>query len=204
MRLLKYKVTDFRSVIDSGWVDVEQVTALIGVNESGKTNLLLPLWKLNPAVDGELRPNSDYPKTKFGMIRENPGKYTFITAIFDTDAHATKLAELSGAPVDAVRTVTVTRKYDGFYTIGFPDHSPKRNADSTEVQQLLSTAIQDFKGLSPLAKEGSLSDARRPEKVELEDRSTGLQWFLSFYLTRPCIRARRRGLSSSAQAGRCG
>jgi predicted ATP-dependent endonuclease of OLD family len=27
-----------------------------------------------------------------------------------------------------------------------------------------------------------VSDARRPEKVELEDRSTGLQWFLSFYL----------------------
>ncbi|MCL6251690.1 ATP-binding protein, partial [Altererythrobacter sp. KTW20L] len=27
-----------------------------------------------------------------------------------------------------------------------------------------------------------VSDAKRPEKVELEDRSTGLQWFLSFYL----------------------
>jgi hypothetical protein len=27
-----------------------------------------------------------------------------------------------------------------------------------------------------------VSDQRRPEKVELEDRSSGLQWFLSFYL----------------------
>jgi len=27
-----------------------------------------------------------------------------------------------------------------------------------------------------------VSDRRRPEKVELEDRSSGLQWFLSFYL----------------------
>jgi len=27
-----------------------------------------------------------------------------------------------------------------------------------------------------------VSDARRPEKIELEDRSSGLQWFLSFYL----------------------
>jgi energy-coupling factor transporter ATP-binding protein EcfA2 len=27
-----------------------------------------------------------------------------------------------------------------------------------------------------------VSDKRRPEKVELEDRSSGLQWFLSFYL----------------------
>jgi AAA domain, putative AbiEii toxin, Type IV TA system len=27
-----------------------------------------------------------------------------------------------------------------------------------------------------------VSDSKRPEKVELEDRSSGLQWFLSFYL----------------------
>ena len=54
MKLTRFRVTNFRSVKDSGWVDVDDVTALIGVNESGKTNLLLPLWKLNPALDGEI------------------------------------------------------------------------------------------------------------------------------------------------------
>lgn len=28
-----------------------------------------------------------------------------------------------------------------------------------------------------------VSDDKRPEDIELEGRSTGLQWFLSFYLT---------------------
>ena len=46
MKLTRFRVTNFRSVKDSGWVDIDDVTALIGVNESGKTNLLLPLWKL--------------------------------------------------------------------------------------------------------------------------------------------------------------
>ena len=32
MRLIKFKVQNFRSVVDSGWIDAEQVTALIGVN----------------------------------------------------------------------------------------------------------------------------------------------------------------------------
>ncbi len=41
--LLRYRVSNFRSVMDSGWLDADRVTALIGVNESGKTNLLLPL-----------------------------------------------------------------------------------------------------------------------------------------------------------------
>lgn len=46
MKLLKFRVTEFRSVLDSGWIEVENITALIGTNESGKTNILLPLWKL--------------------------------------------------------------------------------------------------------------------------------------------------------------
>ena len=65
MRLIKFRVTNYRSVIDSGWVDAERVTALIGVNELGKTNLLLPLWKLNPAREGEIKPTSDYPKGNY-------------------------------------------------------------------------------------------------------------------------------------------
>ncbi len=43
MRLLSFRVTDFRSVEDSGWIEADSVTALIGTNESGKTNLLVPL-----------------------------------------------------------------------------------------------------------------------------------------------------------------
>ena len=43
MKLIKFKVTNFRSVTDRGWIDASDVTALIEENEAGKTNLLLPL-----------------------------------------------------------------------------------------------------------------------------------------------------------------
>ena len=52
MRLTRYRVTNFRSIIDSGWINLDDVTTLVGENETGKTNLLLPLWKLNPAGGG--------------------------------------------------------------------------------------------------------------------------------------------------------
>jgi recombinational DNA repair ATPase RecF len=55
VRLIRFRVRDFRSVVDSDWIEVERVTALIGVNEPGKTNLLLPLWKLDPAREAEIR-----------------------------------------------------------------------------------------------------------------------------------------------------
>lgn len=158
MRLKKYKVTDFRSVIDSGWIDAEQVTALVGVNESGKTNLLLPLWKLNPAVDGELRPNSDYPKTKYGEIRADPSGYPFIRAVFETRTHAAKLAGLCGVDADNLRTVEVVRSYDGEYGVVFPDHLPPRSIEATQIRTLLSEAAAELAELAPLAKEGSLKD----------------------------------------------
>lgn len=41
MILKSFRVTEFRSVKDSGWIDAESITALIGTNESGKTNILL-------------------------------------------------------------------------------------------------------------------------------------------------------------------
>lgn len=43
MLLTGFQVESFRSIDKSEWIDVEDVTALIGTNESGKTNLLCAL-----------------------------------------------------------------------------------------------------------------------------------------------------------------
>ena len=40
MRLKQFRVTNFRNINDSGWIDLAGTTALVGRNESGKTNLL--------------------------------------------------------------------------------------------------------------------------------------------------------------------
>jgi hypothetical protein len=36
MKLAKYMVTNFRSVRDSGWLEADSVTALIGVNQGNR------------------------------------------------------------------------------------------------------------------------------------------------------------------------
>ena len=107
MKLARFKVMNFRSVDDSGGIEVDAVTALIGVNESGKTNLLLPLWKLNSARDGEIQPTADFPKTMFGQIRTDPSDYPFITAEFTTDDAAKRIAETAGIALEAAQVVQV-------------------------------------------------------------------------------------------------
>lgn len=47
MKLKKFKVTHFRYVIDSGWIKCDEFTTLIGINESGKSNIFSTLSKLS-------------------------------------------------------------------------------------------------------------------------------------------------------------
>src|SRR5262245_5640935 len=119
MRLTKFKVENFRSVEDSGWIDADRVTALVGVNESGKTNLLLPLWKLNPAREGELVPTSDYPKANYAAIKEKPSAFQFITAEFFSEELADVLAAKTSVPAKALHYIHVGRKFDGEHTVSF-------------------------------------------------------------------------------------
>jgi AAA15 family ATPase/GTPase len=78
LQLKKFKVTNFRSVIDSGWIDCDDVTTLVGVNEAGKSNIILALWKLKPAInEGEsiIDPQHDMPNShyaSFGALHPIP------------------------------------------------------------------------------------------------------------------------------------
>lgn len=153
MELKRFRVTNFRSVINSGWVELDRVAALIGVNESGKTNLLLPLWKLNPAREGEIQPTSDYPKKLFGEIRDAPEQFCFICAEFQTGELAVKLADIIGAEPSTLEVVQVSRYYDGSYQIVFPECPPLRILDSSEVQTALKAAYGEIESAKTLQKE---------------------------------------------------
>jgi predicted ATPase len=63
MRLASFQITNFRSINDSGSIDTPQITAILGRNDSGKSNLLRALHSLNPAEGlAELSPVKDFPR----------------------------------------------------------------------------------------------------------------------------------------------
>jgi hypothetical protein len=159
MRLIRFKVADFRSVDNSDWIDVERVTALIGVNESGKTNLLLPLWKFNPAREGEIKPTSDYPKGNFAAVRADPAAFDFITTEFELDEDlAKKISELTGVPASDLRICQVSRDFEGTYTVEFPGHNRPSGVEAATIAKEIDMAIAEIGSMSPLQKEGSLKD----------------------------------------------
>lgn len=63
MKLIKFRIRNFRSIDDSGDITVAQLTSLVGRNESGKSNLLLALATLNPAGGRKpLNKIKDFPR----------------------------------------------------------------------------------------------------------------------------------------------
>lgn len=65
MRLREFRVREFRSIWDSGPIEVDnQVTCLVGKNEAGKTALLTALYRTNPIIPeaAAFEETYDYPK----------------------------------------------------------------------------------------------------------------------------------------------
>lgn len=65
MQLKSFRARNFRSINDSGEIQVSRITSLLGRNESGKSNLLKALHSLNP-VEGfqALSPIKDFPRDR--------------------------------------------------------------------------------------------------------------------------------------------
>lgn len=158
MKLIRFRVTNFRSVSDSGWIDADDVTALIGVNESGKTNLLLPLWKLKPAQDGEIQATSDYPKTMFGEIRSAPGDFHFIEAAFDTCASKLDIADVAGVSPEIAEIVHVKRFFDGAYYIEFPNYQSQTTVARAWLVEALLLAADSIQVAQVLKEENELKN----------------------------------------------
>lgn len=65
MKLTQYRVREFRSIWDSGLIDVDdQTTSFVGKNEAGKTTVLNALYRTNPIRkdDAVFDETYDYPK----------------------------------------------------------------------------------------------------------------------------------------------
>ena len=86
MNITRAKVTNYRSIDDSGWVSLDDVTCLVGKNESGKTAFLQALRRLNPV--GGANGNfdiMDYPRKGYVRYkrRHNDDPATVIQAEFE-------------------------------------------------------------------------------------------------------------------------
>src|SRR5215469_13571459 len=106
VELKSVRIQNYRSIDDSGEVPIEEITCLVGKNESGKTAFLHALHLLNPLnpIHGKVRFDDvmDFPSRRFSAYRkvreESPADV--VTAVFElTDSELKVIEEDLGSGV---------------------------------------------------------------------------------------------------------
>ena len=130
MKIKSFRVKNFRSVFNSGWINCDDVTTLVGINESGKSNILLALWKLNPARGGEIDILHDLPVSQLSDLRDKKAQTLFIEAVFEIGDSSVELSEELGLTVRTEEEMYIGRFYDGTYVYHFCDDSTQKKVEN--------------------------------------------------------------------------
>src|SRR4051794_22428499 len=121
MKLVSFRVTNYRNIIDSGDIRVSHLTALVGQNEGGKSNLCEALYRLMPFDDqAKYDINEDWPADRWGD--RNNDAIVCTATLEETDP--SQINDLfSAAGNNALRppsvTITASRGYKNQLHLGF-------------------------------------------------------------------------------------
>ena len=189
MRLKKFQVMNYRSISDSGPIRVDHLTALVGRNESGKSNLLRALLSLKPAEGLEELPHENFPRHRH--IGECTDETKIVTSTWELDEE--EKAELAGIwpRAEGASKVVISRCYGPVRQVGFqpiPAHkfdrksvrskirevvdAVKSSADSLDesVRSALDSAVDTFKqSVKPSGDYAAWASAAKPALAALRD-----------------------------------
>lgn len=154
MRLIKARIQNYRSIIDTGYFEIEELkTILVGVNESGKTAILQALQQLNPPEGtkgfDDLR---DYPRSKrsndIGNNKEKIKDITIVEGYFKlTEDEKNEMPE-------GFENITYIRykKLDNSYSHNITDGLTYCKYDNIKVDLIRLTTHMDIVYLKSLSK----------------------------------------------------
>ena len=161
MDLIAFRVRMYKGILDSGWVDVNDLTVLVGKNESGKTSLLKALHKLNPYDSEPYEIKKEWPRARRG---ERSEKHVVCRAKFQlSDQEKSDLAQIAEQK-PFPDNVEVSRNYAGQLEINFEEDIFFDKLHPNDVDNVCDTLpeVQDaFGGPFKELANKSLNEVRR-------------------------------------------
>lgn len=118
MQIESFRVRKYRNIQDSGEIPVENLTCIVGKNQSGKTALLRALHRFNPYVAEPYNIRREWPRGE--RKKQNP-KQIVCEVHFKLDENErAELSELTDSKMTA-KTVVVSKDYEGNFEVEFPE-----------------------------------------------------------------------------------
>ncbi|CAN7298570.1 AAA family ATPase [Neorhizobium sp. LjRoot104] len=163
MKLKTVRVTNYRSIKDTGVIDIErQKTIFVGPNEAGKSAILQAIQQLKrPDGVPKLDALRDYPRSLYNDItrgKVNPTLTKVVTATFDLEDRDKE--DLPAEFKDKVTTYTYTRYLDntGTHTCDLPSTGTTLNQIQKDLDRIASHADARLSSESGTESSKSTSD----------------------------------------------
>ena len=118
MKLTAFRIHRYKSILDSGWVDVSPLTMLVGKNESGKTTVLKALHKFNPFDPEPYLLDREWPRSQRKGRSDN--QVVCSTRFALSAQESEEILGLTGGQA-LLTELIVTRDYKGRMEVGLPD-----------------------------------------------------------------------------------
>lgn len=139
MKLKQFRVQNYRSIIDSGWVELDDIAVIVGKNESGKTSLLKALWKFNPFKAEPYNLDREWPR---GKRKDKSPTFEVVSTRFQfTDDEKVALARID-AHCHGLTGICVGRTYDGKFTARCEPHHPPKERNGKSAQAMFAAAVE--------------------------------------------------------------
>jgi AAA15 family ATPase/GTPase len=119
MLLKHFQVTTFLGVLNSGPIEVDDITCLVGKNEAGKTALLKALYRLNPIrpEDAPFSVTDDYPRSEVSdyedKVQNGEPPAAVIQAVYELQPDEISAVEIVfGQSFLTDKKLTITKYYN--------------------------------------------------------------------------------------------
>lgn len=180
MRLTSITVQYFRNFVEPQTIEIEDdVTVLVGKNESGKTTILKALHRLNPAnrVDVKFNLTIEYPRWRLSRDRRanpNLAQLAPISATFVLDeSDSEALGGVMNPPPPAGAVLTAQRRYDNTPALGI-SVGPRLIIDAAAAAT--DVAGEDLEGLRTTGSvDAAIAHAREQSKALKENPEASLR-----------------------------
>ena len=169
MKLTKARVTKFKSIDDSGWVRIDQVTCLVGKNEAGKTAFLQALEKLKPidGVNSDFDFELEYPRKDLNSYKRTheSDPATVVEAVYELDSPDIEAIETAfGKGALRSEEVTVKKNYANMTVFTIP----------YDERAIVKHLTRDPELPTELKKNATLKDLRAAAEALGEERPQGV------------------------------
>lgn len=175
MKLTQFKVREFRSVWDSGLINVDDVTCLVGKNEAGKTALLQALYKTNPIIPehGNFDVTDDYPRKEVGDYQHDvesgnrdPAAVIYVVFVLEDD-DVREVEEVFGPKALTSKTLVVEKGYENkkTYSLDFDETEARRYlVESADITDALRNELNNANDWEALLKALNAAEATAETK----------------------------------------